>query len=122
MSKRVQAKKSRSKQWQEIYGVFLVTAGVLLLLSVLSYHPDDVALFRNQTTSYNWVGPFGVLISSVLILYIGILGILSLFAYVDGWHAILYGEQSIKKKWLALAVLSLTALVDLQTQLWFGAV
>ena len=36
--------------------------------------------------------------------------------------AILYGEQSIKKKWLGLAVLSLTALVDLQTQLWFGAV
>ena len=36
--------------------------------------------------------------------------------------AILYGGQSIKKKWLGLAVLSLTALVDLQTQLWFGAV
>jgi S-DNA-T family DNA segregation ATPase FtsK/SpoIIIE len=123
MSKRVQAKKSRSKQWQEVYGVFLVTAGVLLLLSVLSYHPDDVALFRNQTTSYNWVGPFGVLISSLLILYIGITGYLIPFLLMwMGGIAILYGEQSIKKKWLGLAVLSLTALVDLQTQFWFGAV
>jgi len=74
-------KKTRSWPWwspekgNELLGLLMVSAGLLLLLSFASYHPRDPSLLHHtsgEADIANWIGPFGADVASVFLALAGL--------------------------------------------------
>jgi S-DNA-T family DNA segregation ATPase FtsK/SpoIIIE len=77
---RLEMTPTRSRRLNEVLGLLLLAAAVLLLLSLVSYTPDDPSLntvggFSGTTALrpvHNWVGRIGALLSDLLLQVLGI--------------------------------------------------
>ena len=77
---RLEMTPTRSRRLNEVLGLLLLAAAVLLLLSLVSYTPEDPSLntlggFSGTTTLrpvHNWAGRIGALLSDLILQVIGI--------------------------------------------------
>ncbi|MES1244028.1 MAG: DNA translocase FtsK [Acidobacteriota bacterium] len=75
----------------ELLGLLLLAFGLILAVSLASYHPGDPSVFHRITDSHlrarNWVGPFGAHASAVAFSFLGLTCLLvPLFLLVAGWR------------------------------------
>ncbi len=57
---------------REVYGLILISLGLLLALALISYHtsdPDHILERGNIVTAQNWMGPFGAIVANWLFQY-----------------------------------------------------
>ena len=111
--------------WREIAGILTGTLGLMLLLGVLSYNPADIAVFRNDTGSHNWIGPFGAVMAFKMFMYFGVAGYVIPFGIL--WIGISSVFRSARKiyprlLWFLLGLFCLSGLLDMNEQVWHGAV
>lgn len=97
--------------WWGIGGIILITIGLLILLSLISYSPKDPSI-NNATAKevHNWIGRFGAYTSDLLFFSIG------LCAFLIPIFFILTGVRIIKElsinalpltiSWLILSIIS----------------
>ena len=69
MNRKTIRKKSTQSKKREIIGVLLLLLGLLILLSLLSYHPQDWPNSNSRQMAHNWMGLIGAAIAHYLILY-----------------------------------------------------
>ncbi len=105
----------------EIIGVLLAAVVVLMLLSLLSYHPLDATLFHKpgeqSARAHNWIGPFGAQVAAILLSLLGLTAVLipALLA-VLAWRRLTQhsGEQVAGRGFgMGLVLLTLPALLHL---------
>jgi S-DNA-T family DNA segregation ATPase FtsK/SpoIIIE len=111
--------------WREIAGILIGTLGLMLLLGVLSYDPADISLFRNQPGSHNWIGPFGAVTAFKMFMYFGVAGYVIPFCILwIGVSSVFWSAQKIYPRllWFVLGLFCLAGLVDMNEQVWHGAV
>ena len=97
----------------------------MLLLGVLSYNPADIPLFRNETGSHNWIGPFGSRTAYGAFMYFGVAGYVIPFCILwIGISTVIRSARRIYPRlfWFLLALFCLAGLVDMNDQFWHGAV
>ena len=97
----------------------------MLLLGVLSYNPADIPLFRNETGSHNWIGPFGSRTAYGAFMYFGVAGYVIPFCILwIGVSTVIHSARRIYPRlfWFLLALFCLAGLVDMNDQFWHGAV
>ncbi len=72
---------------QEIIGLLLIALGLLTLLSLISYHPNEEPTISKNVAIQNWTGIIGVFISHYLIKYfIGVAAIIiPILIILWGW-------------------------------------
>ncbi len=111
--------------WREIAGILIGTVGLMLLLGVLSYDPADIGLFRNQQGSHNWIGPFGAVTAFKMFMYFGVAGYVIPFCILwIGVSSVFWSAHKIYPRllWFLLGLFCLAGLVDMNEQVWHGAV
>jgi len=111
--------------WREIGGILTGTVGLMLLLGVLSYNPADIGLFRSETGSHNWIGPFGARTAYGAFMYFGVAGYVIPFCILwIGISTVIRSARRIYPRlfWFLLALFCLAGLVDMNDQFWHGAV
>ncbi len=69
MNRKTVRKKSTDSKKREIIGVLLLVLGLLILLSLLSYHAQDWPNSSSRQMAHNWMGLIGAAIAHYLILY-----------------------------------------------------
>jgi DNA segregation ATPase FtsK/SpoIIIE, S-DNA-T family len=76
----------------ELLGLLLLALGILLALSLGSYHPDDPSLFhkvREESATRNWVGQAGSQIAALAFSFFGLSCLLlPFFLLVAGWRRV----------------------------------
>ena len=111
--------------WREIAGILAGMLGLMLLLGVLSYSPDQIAVFcNNPDWKSNLIGLFGARTAYVAFMYFGVAGyVIPLCILWIGVSAVLRSSRKIYPRvlWFLLALFCLSGLLDMQ-QVWFGAV
>ena len=111
--------------WREFWGIVLLAASVLVLLSQVSYRPTDISLFQSppQRPPANFVGPVGAWITFVLFMGLGVVGYLvpPIMACL-GLMLVVSTETRILPKlgWLLALTFGLVCMVELQPHLWAG--
>jgi S-DNA-T family DNA segregation ATPase FtsK/SpoIIIE len=75
----------------ELVGLLLLALGVILALSLATYHPGDPSLFHKaaeeSARARNWIGPFGAHAAAVAFSFFGLTCLLiPLFLIVAGWR------------------------------------
>jgi S-DNA-T family DNA segregation ATPase FtsK/SpoIIIE len=111
--------------WREIAGILVGTVGLMLLLGVLSYDPADIGVFRNETGSHNWIGPFGARTAYAAFMYFGVAGYSIPFCILwIGVSAVFWSARKIYPRllWFVLGLFCLAGLVDMNEQFWLGSV
>lgn len=104
---------------QEIWGIGLLTLGLLLLISVISYDPRDPSLntVSSHPTVHNLGGKFGAYLSDAIFqLFGGGAYLSSLGLCVIGWRLLLFGAGHPNRlRWTGygLLLLSFSTLADL---------
>ncbi|OQA23668.1 MAG: DNA translocase SpoIIIE [Verrucomicrobia bacterium ADurb.Bin345] len=70
----VVSKKTVRTGWREFWGILLIAFSILILLSLLSYTPEDVSVFREPPNdpARNFIGPFGAWLSFGLFVVLGL--------------------------------------------------
>lgn len=104
---------------QEIAGIFLIGAGTLLFLALVSFDPKDVSFFDsdpNETVS-NFIGPVGAYLAAGLVLFVGIAAFVVPMVMVAGGVALLFYpgqiDYRLKALWLVLLLGSGAGLVQM---------
>jgi S-DNA-T family DNA segregation ATPase FtsK/SpoIIIE len=111
--------------WREIAGILVGTLGLMILLGVLSYNPADIGLFTNQPDSHNWIGPFGAKTAYAAFMYFGVGGYVIPFCILwIGVSSVFWSARKIYPRllWFILGLFCLSGLVDMNEQVWHGAV
>ncbi len=111
--------------WREIAGILVGTVGLMLLLGVLSYDPADIGAFRNETGSHNWIGPFGARTAFAAFMYFGVAGYVIPFCVLwIGVSSVFWSARKIYPRllWFVLGLFCLAGLLDMNEQVWHGAV
>jgi S-DNA-T family DNA segregation ATPase FtsK/SpoIIIE len=75
----------------ELLGLLLLAVGVILAVSLATYHPGDPSVFHRVTDSHvrarNWIGPAGAHAAAVAFSFLGLTCLLvPLFLLVAGWR------------------------------------
>ncbi|HET9225134.1 MAG TPA: DNA translocase FtsK 4TM domain-containing protein, partial [Thermoanaerobaculia bacterium] len=75
----------------ELVGLLLLALGIILALSLATYHPGDPSLFHKVAEegarARNWVGPFGAHAAAVTFSFFGLTCLLiPVFLIVAGWR------------------------------------
>ncbi len=106
-------------------GILAGTLGLMLLLGVLSYSPDQIAVFCNTPDwKSNLIGLFGARSAYVAFMYFGVAGYVIPFCVLwIGVMAVLRSSRKIYPRvlWFLLALFCLSGLLDMQ-QIWFTVV
>lgn len=73
MARKASSDPESRRGFSDIIGILLMGAAVLLLVSLLSYHPRDVAAngLPTNTAVRNWIGPFGAWTAYYWLLWVG---------------------------------------------------
>lgn len=110
---------AHSSSIQEIIGLTLLVAGVLLFLALISYSPGDIAIFaptdRLNKPTQNFVGPFGALIAGMCYVSLGGAGFLLAAALLAYGAMSVFGRSigfSLRPVWTAGFVLSGACLLN----------
>ncbi|OGV44492.1 MAG: hypothetical protein A2X46_01520 [Lentisphaerae bacterium GWF2_57_35] len=109
--------------WREAWGILFQALWILLLLSLASYHAEDIGL--NQTPpndpAINFIGPLGAWAAFGLFVLLGIGAyLMPLLLAVLGLMLIFKREGRIwpKALWMFMILLSLVCLLELQPEFW----
>jgi len=80
----------------EILGLVLLVLGLLLAVSLISYHPDDPSLFRESDEPvHNLIGWLGAQIGGIFFQFIGVSSLLlPVFVLVTGWRRLRHQVSS----------------------------
>ncbi|MBU0678782.1 MAG: DNA translocase FtsK [Verrucomicrobia bacterium] len=113
--------------WQEVWGILLLAAGVLVLFGMLSYDPGDVSALQSPPNDppHNFIGPTGSWTAFVLLMAFGIGAYLVPVGMVaHGITMMLKREGRVwtKAVWILLIIFSIVSLAELQAELWQSAV
>ena len=117
----------RRTGWREAGGILLLALSVLALLSQISYQPGDIGIlqFPPHAPTANFVGPVGAWGTFLTFLVFGVTGYLfpPIIAAL-GLVLVLSREVRVRYKllWVMLVLVALACLVEMQTELWAGAV
>jgi len=86
-----------SNRRQEILGILLISLGLLVLLSLVSYNPIEEPTISKNIAIQNWMGIVGVYIAHYLIKYtLGVaVGIFPVLMLIWGWWMFAAKEQKI---------------------------
>ncbi len=73
MARKASSDPESRRGFSDIIGIVLMGSAVLLLVSLLSYHPRDVAAngLPTNTAVRNWIGPFGAWTAYYWLLWVG---------------------------------------------------
>ncbi|MBN1270589.1 MAG: DNA translocase FtsK [Kiritimatiellae bacterium] len=109
--------------WGEAGGLVLLVLCILMVLSVFSYDAGDIPLIQsppNDPTA-NFIGPLGAWFAFLVFMLFGVVGYLVPLAVgVQGLTALLrrHGRTWPKAIWMALMLVALVSLAELQFDLW----
>jgi len=123
---KTQAEEPVRSGWREIEGILTCTVGLMLLLGILSYRPEQIATFSNQPDwESNWIGLFGARMAYVAYMYFGVAGFVVPFCVL--WIGVMTVMRSGQKLyprflWFLLGLPCLAGLVDMNEQVWLGLV
>ena len=116
--------KTSDRRFQEFIAVLVLATGLLLLISLLSYDPEDPSLSSVSSVPvvHNLAGKVGAVIADALFQWFG--GgsyLLSLAALVLGWRTLLYevGRITLVK---SIGYLTLLFFLPTAFDLWFQAI
>ncbi|MBI5043835.1 MAG: DNA translocase FtsK [Nitrospirae bacterium] len=90
------AQQKDSSRFNEIIGILLIAAGLLILMSLMSYHSDDPSFSTasQQAAVKNWAGAAGAYLSDGLFqLFGGGAYLFPFFAFIFGWKKALNIES-----------------------------
>ncbi|QBG47759.1 DNA translocase FtsK [Verrucomicrobia bacterium S94] len=108
--------------WREISGVLIALIGLMILLGILTYKPDQIAKFTNNPNwSNNLIGIFGAKAAFFSFMYFGVAGLFIPFGIIwVGISALLWSARKIFPKllWFILALFCLAGLADMNEQFW----
>ena len=109
--------------WREAWGILLVGLCVLVLLSLISYRPEDISLVQSPPNSpaLNFVGPVGAWIAFVIFMGLGVVGYaVSAILGITGLLLIFKREGRVWPKvlWMLAILVSFLCLVELKGSAW----
>ena len=109
--------------WRELWGILLVGLSVLVLLSLISYRPEDIPLVQSPPNSpaLNFIGPVGAWIAYVIFMGLGVVGYLvSVILGITGLLLIFKREGRVWPKvlWMLAILVSFLCLVELKDSAW----
>ena len=109
--------------WREAWGILLVGLCVLVLLSLISYRPEDISLVQSPPNSpaLNFIGPVGAWIAYVIFMGLGVVGYLvSVILGITGLLLIFKREGRVWPKvlWMVAILVSFLCLVELKDSAW----
>jgi len=112
--------------WREAGGIILQAIWILLLLSLVSYHAEDISLVQSppNNPTLNWIGPVGAWSAYLLFMGFGVGGyLLPLLFGILGLMLIFKREGRVWTKaiWMALLLLAITTLAELAPGAWSQA-
>lgn len=110
---------------REVGGIALMAGSLALGLSLLSYHPGDIAQlqFPPNEPPQNFIGPVGAWTGFLVFMGLGVVGCLLPFALAAlGVTALMRPAANllVKLGWSALLLVSIVLLAELQQDLWAG--
>jgi len=112
--------------WREIGGILVGVIGLMVLLGILTYHPDQIAVFNNHPDwDKNLIGLFGAKMSFIAFMYFGVAGYVIPFCIMwIGLSSILRSTRRIYPRmlWFLLGLFCLAGLADMNEQFWLGTV
>lgn len=85
-----------SNKRQEIVGLLLIALGVLILLSLLSYNPDEEPTISKNVVIHNWMGIVGVIISHYLIKFTLGAAVFVLPVLIGLWGWWIFAKRDLK--------------------------
>jgi len=124
-------KKGRAWPWlspekgNELLGLLLLTLGLLLFLSLISFHPRDPSLIHHisgEADISNWIGPFGADVASVLLTLAGLAAFLIPVALLSVGARRLRGKKPREVFGRGLGLLILLAALPALLQLTLGPI
>src|SRR5437899_1264501 len=109
MARKAAAESESAHGFNDIIGVVLLAAALLLLVAQLSFDPHDLASIRNPPNkpTHNWIGPLGAHLAGAVFFVGGFSGymlpvVLTLFGLAYLFEGLFY----LKRRWIwALALL-----------------
>ena len=109
--------------WREVCGIFLVGLCVLVLLSLISYRPEDISLVQSPPNSpaLNFIGPVGAWIAYVIFMGLGVVGYgVSAILGITGLLLIFKREGRVWPKvlWMLAILVACLCLVELKDSAW----
>ena len=109
--------------WREAWGILLVGLCVLVLLSLISYRPEDISLIQSPPNSpaLNFIGPVGAWLAFVIFMGLGVVGyVVSAILGITGLLLIFQREGRVWPKglWMLAILVSFLCLVELKDSTW----
>jgi S-DNA-T family DNA segregation ATPase FtsK/SpoIIIE len=121
MARKASASAEPGRGLHDIFGIVLMVLAVLLLVAVLSFDRDDLAINRNPPNkpAHNWIGPLGARMAYTSFLMFGISGyVLPVLVAFIGLGCFFESLSYLKRRWpwgliLLLSLVGLLHLLDL---------
>jgi len=109
--------------WRDAWGLILLGLCALMLLSLISYRPDDISFIRlpPNNPALNLIGPFGAWLAFVTFMGFGVGGYLvPVVVGAAGLFLIFKREGRVWPKivWMILVLLATVALLELREGAW----
>ena len=109
--------------WREAWGILLVGMCALVLLSLISYRPEDISLVQSPPNSpaLNFIGPVGAWIAFVILMGLGVVGyVVSAILGITGLLLIFKREGRVWPKvlWMLAILIAFLCLVELKDSAW----
>ncbi len=121
--KTARAPEGQRRHLREVSGLVLLAAGVLISLSLISYHPTDPSSNTASAEAVrNWIGLFGAILSDFLFQLLGVT------SFVTAGMCLVFGGRLLVRRrspvrWPELlGLVSLVVLVAMLAQLMVGSV
>lgn len=118
-------KKTIHTGWREFWGIILIAFSALIFLSLLSYTPEDIPVFRQPPNdpAMNFIGPVGAWLSFGFFIALGVAAYaVPTVLIVTGLLLIFKREGLVwtKAAWMCGILLVLAALLDMHSGAWAG--
>jgi S-DNA-T family DNA segregation ATPase FtsK/SpoIIIE len=113
-------RQDRLRRIMEVLGIILLGVTVIIIISLISYHPEDraSATFSTSSDVRNFAGPVGALLADYLIQYLGASAVL--IPILSFYLAIVLLVPGAKKPWRTLSRFSGLALIILVLTAWLA--
>jgi S-DNA-T family DNA segregation ATPase FtsK/SpoIIIE len=118
-------KKTVRTGWQEFWGIILIAFSLLVLLSLLSYVPEDLPVFRQppNNPARNFIGPAGAWLSFSLFVALGLAAYIFPPVLMASGLLLIFKREGLvwpKIAWMAGILLMLCILFQVHVPAWEG--
>ena len=109
--------------WKEAWGIMLQAFWILLLLSLLSYRPEDISVYQDppNNPAQNFIGPVGAWMAFLSFLGLGVGGyLLPVMLASVGLLLIFLKEGRVWTRvvWMLLMLLAIVCLMEIRPEFW----